>query len=162
MTTEQQLIKKNFIKRNKQSRANFLKSKGFKSIEAYIKSLEIPDSQVVKLSKTALAAKFLNSEDVEIEVSFNKNWDKNGLELLIAHYPTKFSRSDLAKYILDGVERIAKVKHSGVSDIMGRLYLVNLDEELDKTSKSDNRMILIGLDRINWFKVGNVTYKLKK
>lgn len=156
-----------FKKANKLRKTQILKKYGVSSIEKLSNLLDTSKKDK-KVTMTELASLVLNNPNVTIEVSFQKMLkEKEIYEKISEFYITttqanyKKELTKLSKDIYNGVERIATGVHHNKDDKFGRLYFTETTVEKDETLNSDNRMILISLNHVNWALINGVKYTVK-
>ena len=122
-----------------------------------------------KVTKTELAEIFLENQGSIITVSFQKPTKiEDTVERLMKAYELTAPiniKSALKKVLeldKEGDERIATGFTNGIRDSFNRIYFTETTVERDKTSNSDNRMILITLSNLNWLEINGIRYTKKK
>jgi hypothetical protein len=156
-----------YNKANKERRIKILKKYGATSLEN-LKKIVFPETKEVKCTKSELSGVLLNHPNVTLTVSFQKQVKVSDVykEIMFSYNnstPLTFSKSlvESLNKVLNGQERIATGFTTLKKDLSGRIYFTETTVELDKKSNSDNRMILISLNNLNWVKIDDTTYKLK-
>lgn len=161
-------LERRFKKSNKEARARLLKKYGVSSFERLKELATMPKSSEVKLTMTELSKVLLNNTETTLTVSFQKpSKIEHTVERLMKVWeltPPLNIKKALKTFLesdLKGETRVAKGTHNNKMDAFGRLYFTETTVELDKSRNSDNRMILISLNNLNWVEVNKVKYILK-
>ena len=174
LKTENRLTKsidniiQSYKKANKLRKTQILKKYGVSSIDK-LTSLLDTSKKDKKVTMTELASLLLNSQNTSIQLSFQKQIKEKDVynELmklyfdthLVATFENKLKES-LHK-LINGVERIATISHNSKKDKFGRLYATETTVERDEEANSDNRMILISLNHLNWALINGIKYTVK-
>lgn len=156
-----------FKKANKLRKTQILKKYGVSSIEKLSNLLDTSKKDK-KVTMTELASLVLNATETTMEISFQKQVKEKDVfdEIMLSYQnstPKNFESElkQAIKHALNGKERIAIGTHGNKLDRFGRLYFTETTVERNEESNSDNRMILISLNHLNWALINGVKYTVK-
>lgn len=156
-----------FKKANKLRKTQILKKYGVNSIEKLSNLLDTSKKDK-KVTMTELASLVLNATETTMEISFQKQISDLDIYNEVMNFynnstPVDFSKNlkEVIKKSSKGQERIATISHNSKTDKFGRLYATELTVEKDLEANSDNRMILISLNHLNWALINGVKYTVK-
>lgn len=117
-----------------------------------------------KITRTALADKFLTSTRVALTVNFNQKVDEKSVEEKLRTALSKPKTVDvksLVKEVTTGEERTLVGVHYGSVNEFGRVQIVDMQLEKDATKAYDTRLRQVDPRSINWLIVDGVKYEKK-
>ena len=117
-----------------------------------------------KLTRTALAEKFLTSTRVALTVNFNQKVDEKSVEEKLRTALSKPKSVDvktLVKEVTTGEERTLVGRHYGHVNEFGRVQIVDMEVVKDSSKPYDVRLRQVDPRSINWLIVDSVKYEKK-
>ena len=117
-----------------------------------------------KITRTALADKFLSSTRVALTVNFNTKVDEKTVEEKLKAAlakPRTVNVKELVKEVTNGEERTISGRHYGSVNEFGRVQIVDMDAEKDPTKGYDTRLRQVDPRSINWLIVEGTKYEKK-